>query len=129
MSFNQNAPFLLEESEQLVFASKGRKVPTLADLSYILIFAQAWFLAPALAVHYHFRPLLYVITKKRVFAVAPDGILGSIEITDIARFKGSKKSLLLTGAGNRLWLSRLPDAWHFEAVIRNVIEKVGGQSM
>ncbi|PIB26693.1 hypothetical protein BFP76_11535 [Amylibacter kogurei] len=114
----------LIDNEQVVHAVDGRIFPTLSDIIMILIFAPALVIAPMLIIHNLFRPIIYVITTKRVLIHEPSGLVDAIDLTKIKHFRGGRKSLLIYADGKRLWLSRIPDAWHFEGVIRNVINKV-----
>lgn len=123
-NFKQYPPLLLGENEQVVTAVAGRILPSLSDLLLIFYFAPAWFFAPSLMLHHFFRPISYVITTDRVLALEPCGTIEAINLVDIVQFKGSRKTLILYGTKNRMWLSRLPDAWHFETVICNVMDKV-----
>lgn len=117
-------PISLGENEQVVMAVTGRVLPSLSDMILILSFAPAWFFAPLLILHHLFRPITYIITTERVLAIEPSGVVETIDLVEIVKFKGSRKSLLIHGIKSRLWLTRLPDAWHFETVICNVMDKV-----
>lgn len=123
-NFKQYQPLLLGENEQVVMAVAGRILPSLSDMILIFYFTPAWIFAPLLMLHHFFRPLTYVITTDRVLAIEPSGSFEAIELIEIVQFRGSRKSLVIYGIKNRLWLSRLPDAWHFETVICKVMDKV-----
>lgn len=117
-------PVVLGDDEQIVLAVDGRILPSLSDFTFIFLFAPAWFLAPLLIVHRLFRPITYIITTERVLAVEPNGVLQAIMLSEIDHMKGSRTSLMVFGNNKRLWLARLPDAWFFESVLGNVIEKM-----
>lgn len=122
--FKQYSARLLDTNEQVVFAVEGRVLPSLSDFIFIIAFAPALYLAPLLMLHHLFRPISYVITTERILSIEPGNAPETIKLTEITRMKGSKKSLLIYGVKKRLWLSRLPDAWHFETIIRKVTEKI-----
>lgn len=123
--FEQYSPVPLNENEQIVLSVAGKILPSLTDAIFIVVFAPAWFFLPLLTLHRTFRPITYIVTTDRILAVEPRGVINSIYLSKVTKTKGPKTSLMVYGTENRLWLSRLPDAWFFENVVWKVIEKVG----
>lgn len=125
LGFDQYYPISLNENEQVVLSVAGKIFPGLADAIFIVVFAPALFFLPLLVLHRAFRPITYVVTTERIIAVEPRGVIDSIYLSKVTKIKGTKTSLMVYGTENRLWLSRLPDAWFFETVVWKVIEKMG----
>lgn len=123
--FDRYDPIFLNEKEQIVLAVAGRIFPSLTDAIFIVGFAPALFFLPLLALHRAFRPVTYIVTTERILAVEPGGVVGSIDLRQVVKTKGTKTSLLVYGGNNRLWLSRLPDAWFFETVVWKVVKRLG----
>lgn len=119
------SPILLNQDEQAVYAVKACVLPTLTDAILILIFAPTLMMFPWLVIHFAFRRTYYVITTQRVLVLDAGGVIGEARLSDIDRIRGSRSALMLMGADTRLWLPRLPDAWHFEGIITRVMAKVG----
>lgn len=110
-----------------MLAVNGRVFPSIWDLFLIFAVSPTVVLVPWLTLHYMFRSVTYVITTERVLVVEPRGITDQIRIDQITRCRGSRKSLLIYGRSNRVWLPRLPDAWHFEAVILKLRDRIIAQ--
>lgn len=121
----QYSPISLDENEQIVLSVEGKILPSLTDAMFIVVFAPAWFILLLVTLHRAFRPITYIVTTERILAVEPRGIVDSISLNKVTKSRGTKTSLMVYGTENRLWLSRLPDAWFFETVVWKVIEKVG----
>ena len=115
----------MNENEQVVLAVDGRILPSLSDVVFILLFDPQRILLPLLILHRIFRPITYFITTERILAVEPDGKLDEVQLGKIVKIRGTKTSLMVYSPENRLWLSRLPDAWFFETVVWKVVDKVG----
>ena len=120
----QYAPINLNENEQVVLAVEGRTLPSLSDAIFVVIFAPALFLLPLLVLHRFFRPVSYLITTQRILVAEPEGQRDSLSLREISKIRGTRTSLMIYTTKHRMWLSRLPDAWYFENVINNLIEKI-----
>ena len=115
----------LNKHEQIVLAVDARILPSLSDMMFITLFVPVWFFLLVPILHRIFRPITYIITTERILAVEPNGKFYGIGLDRIIKMKGTKTSLMVYGSKDRLWLPRLPDAWFFETVVWNVIDKVG----
>ncbi|TCS67667.1 hypothetical protein EDD52_101770 [Primorskyibacter sedentarius] len=121
----QHPPVSLNKHEQIVMAVDARIFPSLSDVIFITLFVPVWFFLLVPILHRIFRPITYIITTERILAVEPNGKSYGIGLDGITKMKGTKTSLMIYGAEDRLWLPRLPDAWFFESVVWNVVDKVG----
>ena len=110
----------MKETEQLVHAVEGRILPTFSDFFWIVLFAPSLIFLVWLSVHRLFRSVTYIITTQRVLVVEPQGVVDEIQIKDIQRTRTRRRAMMIHGPSNRLWLSRLPDAWRFEAILERV---------
>ncbi|KIC41328.1 hypothetical protein RA27_10450 [Ruegeria sp. ANG-R] len=114
---------VLGENEQPVYAVRARLLPSLSDAILIAVIAPTLMMFPWVMIHFIFRRTIYVITTQRVVVLDAGGVVSEMCLSDIKNFRGSRTALLLRGARIKLWLPRLPDAWHFEDIIRRTIKK------
>lgn len=121
-------PLELEDNEQFVFAVAARSLPTLGEFIAIGVVAPTLMLLPWLMVHRGFRRTVYVITTIRVIVAEPRALTGEIDLQDITRVRSNRTALVLHGKeGARLRVSRVPDAWYFETILRRVIRTTEGR--
>ena len=114
-----HASILLNEDEQLVYAVHARIAPTLTEIAVIVLCAPVA-LVVWLFAHRVFRSATYVITTQRVLVVEKQGTSDGISIAEIQRVRTRRRAMMIYGGGKRLWLPRLPDGWHFEAILNKV---------
>lgn len=114
-----HGPVVLEEGEQVVYAVHARIAPTLTEVAVIVLCAPLamviW-----LFLHRGGRSSTYVITTRRVLSVERTGACSGVYINDIQHLKTRRGAMMIVAGGKRLWLPRLPDGWHFEAVLGKV---------
>ncbi|AZV80249.1 hypothetical protein EBB79_01310 [Parasedimentitalea marina] len=115
-----HVPLQLEEGEQRVQIIRGRVSPTISDLALIVLFSPTLMLVIWLSLHRLFRPVAYILTTQRVLVMEPQNVVGEIAIKDIQRIRTLRKAMMIQSPSSRLWLSRLPDAWQFEATLEKI---------
>jgi len=120
VSFYDYQPLLLEETEQVVHVVHGRVLPSISDVVLIAVFSPTLMFLVWLSVHRFFRSVTYIVTTQRVLVVESQGIVGEMHLKEILRIKTLRKAMMIQGTSGRLWLSRLPDAWHFETTLEKV---------
>lgn len=120
MSIQDHVPLQLEEGEQVVQTIRGRVSPTISDLTLIVLFSPTLMLVIWLSLHRLFRPVTYILTTRRVLVMEPQSVVDEMAIKDIQRIRTLRNAMMIQSSSGPLWLSRLPDAWQFEATLEKV---------
>ncbi|MEP1613480.1 MAG: hypothetical protein ABJL72_16360 [Roseobacter sp.] len=121
------APVLLNDKEQVVLAIEGRLLPSLSSAIWIVLVSPSTIFLPLLIFHRFWRSITYIVTTQRILIVERQGCVGEILLDEIVKIRASKTSMMVYGKSKKLWLSRLPDAYFFENLIMNVVEKIHQQ--